>query len=407
MDPEPFDVLAVELSSYQLHWSRLAVRAVAAAVLNVARDHLAWHGRWRSTPRPRAGSTSAARSPASTTSRTRRPSRWSRRPTWSRAAGRSASRSGIPAVGMVGRRRRRARRPGVHRGPLTSAPPSWRAVDRRARPAPHNVANALAAAALARSFGVSPAARPRRAARRSGWTGTGSRRSAASTASRYVDDSKATNPHAALASLQAFDPVVWIAGGLAKGATFDELVQSVGDRLRGVVLLGARPGTSIAEALARHAPDVPVIEVRRHGHWGRWSASSTPRPVWPRAATPCCWRRRARPWTCSRTMPHARRRLRRGRATGSRPADSDVGQAEEGGPWHDQRPRRAAAARRRHRRGASPALKRTSTSRSRRTTCVLGVSALLLALGLLMVLSASSVSSCASTATPTRSSSAG
>ncbi|MGA8245544.1 MAG: cyanophycin synthetase, partial [Nocardioides sp.] len=74
----------------------------------------------------------------------------------------------------------------------------------------------------------------------------------------WVDDSKATNPHAALSSLLAFDPVVWIAGGLAKGASFDELVMAAGPRLRGVVLLG-RDREAIAGALARHAPDVPVI----------------------------------------------------------------------------------------------------------------------------------------------------
>ena len=77
---------------------------------------------------------------------------------------------------------------------------------------------------------------------------------------RWVDDSKATNPHAARASLQAYNPVVWVAGGLAKGASFDDLVQAVRARLRGVVLLG-RDRAVIAEALSRHAPDVPVIEV--------------------------------------------------------------------------------------------------------------------------------------------------
>ena len=76
----------------------------------------------------------------------------------------------------------------------------------------------------------------------------------------WVDDSKATNPHAAQSSLAAYDPVVWVAGGLAKGATFDELVRQVGGRLRSVVLIG-RDRAVIAEALARHAPDVPVIEV--------------------------------------------------------------------------------------------------------------------------------------------------
>jgi UDP-N-acetylmuramoylalanine--D-glutamate ligase len=76
----------------------------------------------------------------------------------------------------------------------------------------------------------------------------------------YVDDSKATNPHAAQASVTAFDPVVWIAGGQAKGASFDELVLAIRSRLRAVVLLGMDRSV-IAEALARHAPDVRVIEV--------------------------------------------------------------------------------------------------------------------------------------------------
>jgi UDP-N-acetylmuramoylalanine--D-glutamate ligase len=74
----------------------------------------------------------------------------------------------------------------------------------------------------------------------------------------YVDDSKATNPHAARMSLLAYDSVVWIAGGLAKGAHFDELVESARDRLRAAVLIG-RDRDVVAQALARHAPDVPVI----------------------------------------------------------------------------------------------------------------------------------------------------
>ncbi len=51
-----------------------------------------------------------------------------------------------------------------------------------------------------------------------------------------------------------------MAGGLAKGATFDELAAAAADRLRGVVLLGTDRAV-IAQALARHAPDVLVIEV--------------------------------------------------------------------------------------------------------------------------------------------------
>jgi UDP-N-acetylmuramoylalanine--D-glutamate ligase len=124
---------------------------------------------------------------------------------------------------------------------------------------PANVANALAAAALARSFGVTPGAvrdglrsftpAPHRIAVVGEVDGV-----------RYVDDSKATNTHAASTSLRAYDPVVWIAGGQAKGQSFDELVQMVASRLRGVVLLGVDRGV-IRAALEAHAPGVPIVEV--------------------------------------------------------------------------------------------------------------------------------------------------
>ena len=125
--------------------------------------------------------------------------------------------------------------------------------------APHNVANALAAAALARAFGVPPVAVrdglrafvP--AAHRIATVGVVD-------GVTFVDDSKATNAHAAQMSLLAYEPIVWIAGGMAKGQEFGDLVRVTGDRLRGVVLLGV-DRDMIAQALARHAPDVPVIDV--------------------------------------------------------------------------------------------------------------------------------------------------
>ncbi len=125
--------------------------------------------------------------------------------------------------------------------------------------APHNVANALAAAALARAFGVPPQAVAEGlrafapADHRIAFVGSVGGVS-------YIDDSKATNAHAAQTSLAAYDSLVWIAGGLAKGQEFDDLIVSCAPRLRGVVLLG-RDREVIAGALARHAPDVPVIDV--------------------------------------------------------------------------------------------------------------------------------------------------
>lgn len=125
--------------------------------------------------------------------------------------------------------------------------------------APHNVANALAAAALARAYGVEPSAV------REGLRAFEPAPHRISTVAKiagvaYIDDSKATNAHAALTSLRAYSSVIWIAGGLAKGQRFEDLIASVGHRLRGVVLLG-RDRAVIAEALRAWAPQVPVVEV--------------------------------------------------------------------------------------------------------------------------------------------------
>jgi UDP-N-acetylmuramoylalanine--D-glutamate ligase len=123
----------------------------------------------------------------------------------------------------------------------------------------HNVANALSAAALARSFGVPPAAVQ---AGLSDFHPKGHRLELVTEVDgvRYVDDSKATNAHAANVSLAAFHRVVWIAGGLAKGGRFDDLVQDNRHRLVAVVLMGSDRG-AIREAMRRHAPKIPVIEV--------------------------------------------------------------------------------------------------------------------------------------------------
>lgn len=135
------------------------------------------------------------------------------------------------------------------------------AVDDVRPPAPHNVANALAAAALARAHGVPPVA-VRDGLR--AFEPAGHRIADVGDVAgvRYVDDSKATNAHAALTSLLAYPSVVWIAGGMAKGQAFDDLAAEVAGRLRGVVLLGV-DRQRVRDALARHAPDVPVVEVTR------------------------------------------------------------------------------------------------------------------------------------------------
>jgi UDP-N-acetylmuramoylalanine--D-glutamate ligase len=125
--------------------------------------------------------------------------------------------------------------------------------------APHNAANALAAAALARAAGVRPESVGRGLRQ---FQPAGHRIAHVGTVDgvAYVDDSKATNAHAAATSLLGCHNVVWIAGGDAKGQHFDELIRRCASRMRAVVLLG-RDRRQIADALARHAPDLPVVAV--------------------------------------------------------------------------------------------------------------------------------------------------
>jgi UDP-N-acetylmuramoylalanine--D-glutamate ligase len=128
-----------------------------------------------------------------------------------------------------------------------------------ASPSPHVVADALAAAALARARGVSPQAV--RAGLRTFRLDRHSTSEVGVYAGvRYVDDARATNAHAARWSLLGFDPVVWVAAPAPGEPDLGGLAAAVADRLRGVVLLG-RDRAGLTEALRRHAPNVPVIAV--------------------------------------------------------------------------------------------------------------------------------------------------
>ncbi|MER8033872.1 UDP-N-acetylmuramoyl-L-alanine--D-glutamate ligase [Streptomyces hydrogenans] len=256
---EKYDVLAVELSSYQLHWAP-SVRAHSAAVLNLAPDHLDWHGSMEAYAADKGriyegNQVACVYNVADPL--TEDLVREADVEEGCRAIGFTLGTPGPSQLGVVeGILVDRA----FVENRQKNAQELAEVADVRP-PAPHNIANALAAAALARAFGVEPQAvrdglrafrpDPHRIELVEEVGGV-----------TYVDDSKATNTHAAEASLAAYDPIVWIAGGLAKGATFDELVEKSAKRLRGVVLIGADRAL-IREALARHAPEVPVVDLDR------------------------------------------------------------------------------------------------------------------------------------------------
>ncbi|MFE4248613.1 UDP-N-acetylmuramoyl-L-alanine--D-glutamate ligase [Streptomyces sp. NPDC056910] len=259
---DAYDVFAVELSSYQLHWAP-SLRAHSAAVLNLAPDHLDWHGSMEAYAADKGriyeGNQVAC---VYNVDATDKPStedlvREADVEEGCRAIGFTLGAPGPSQLGVVdGILVDRAFVDNRHKNAQELAE-----VADVNPPAPHNIANALAAAALARAFGVEPAA-VRDGLR--AFTPDAHRIAhvADVDAVAYVDDSKATNTHAAEASLAAYESIVWIAGGLAKGASFDELVTKSAKRLRGVVLFG-QDRALIREALARHAPEVPVVDLDR------------------------------------------------------------------------------------------------------------------------------------------------
>jgi UDP-N-acetylmuramoylalanine--D-glutamate ligase len=248
----PYDVIAVELSSFQLHWSS-TVAPLAAAVLNLAPDHLDWHGSLEAYGEAKAkiwnSSTVAVGNADDPVTLALLDSAPGRQVSFSLEAPRTGQ-LGLVEDLLVDR--------AFVADPVHGAV-ELATLDDLQLTGAHNVANALAAAALARAYGV-PAEAVRDGLR--GVTPAAHRNAPVGTVDgvAYVDDSKATNPHAAAASLGGYTSVVWVAGGLLKGADVEDLVRLHGNRMRAAVLLGTDRAL-IREALARHAPDVPVREV--------------------------------------------------------------------------------------------------------------------------------------------------
>jgi UDP-N-acetylmuramoylalanine--D-glutamate ligase len=244
---QPAELMAVELSSFQLHWAP-SLRPEAGVVLNVAEDHLDWHGTMEAYARDKARvldgrvavvglDDPVAAGLLSTAG----------------ASVRVGFRLGEPAQGELG----------VRDGVLVDNAFGEQLELAQAASirvaGPVGVLDALAAASLARAVDVPPQAIADALA---GFR-VGRHRSEVVglvDGVTYVDDSKATNPHAAQASITAYPRVVWIAGGLLKGASVDELVAAVANRLAGAVLIG-RDRSLIRDALSRHAPDVPIVEL--------------------------------------------------------------------------------------------------------------------------------------------------
>lgn len=265
-DPSGFDALVVELSSHQLWYLSLQegaepVSPHASVCLNLADDHLQWHGSFAAYRDAKAvvyRHTRVACVYNKSDVATRVMVEEAEVVDGCRAIGFDLGVPGPSDLGivdgiLVDRAFLDERR--------TSALEITTLDDLAAQGliAPHIVANILAAAALARSLDVSPA---HIAEALRGFRLDAHRIEIVATSAgiTWVDDSKATNPHAAASSLSAFPGAVWVVGGDLKGVDIGELVAARGPGVKAVIVIGV-DRAPITDAFARHAPGIPLFEV--------------------------------------------------------------------------------------------------------------------------------------------------
>ena len=243
------EILILELSSFQLEWSHEATFE-AVAILNIAEDHIDWHKSFNNYALAKFKITERAETVilnGSDQEIVNRSHSLKHRVIWFSLD--------TPAPHQIGLVENLV----VDRAFIADeAEALFELAD--IKPAvPHNVLNAMAAAGLARSVGASAESitsavkkfrldhhRLEVVAEKDGIT--------------WIDDSKATNPHAAIAALQSQLSSIWIAGGLAKGASMDDLVERCKSRIKAAILIGA-DAPLIETALRKYAPEIPVASI--------------------------------------------------------------------------------------------------------------------------------------------------
>lgn len=246
---ENFDYLVLELSSFQLHWLKDA-QFISSAILNIADDHVDWHGSFDAYALDKISildkSTTAILNgdDGEVVGRT---SHWLGRKVFYSLDTPAPGELGIVEELLVDRAFVPDPQEAGLIAELTEVIPT----------VPHHISNALAASGLAATVGVS-----HESIREALKSFTPGRHRIEQVADhdgvKWIDDSKATNPHAAAASIMANFSVIWIAGGLAKGADMKPLVERTWPRLKSVILIG-EDRHLISEALATFAPDIPVF----------------------------------------------------------------------------------------------------------------------------------------------------
>ncbi len=254
-DPVEYDFLAVELSSFQLHWTH-SMSPLASVVLNVAEDHVDWHEGYTNYLADKARIFEHVQKACVFNANQQEIVRMVEEADvieGARAIGFWADTPGLSMLGVVdGLLVDRAFTENRQKEALELA----EVADTGALPTKHTVENALAAAALVRAAGVEPAY-VQQGLRAFEPAAHRIQLVANTHGVLWVNDSKATNPHATHASLSSFKPVIWIVGGLSKGVDYHELVRSHAERLKAALVIGTDTD-GLVQALAEEAPEVPV-----------------------------------------------------------------------------------------------------------------------------------------------------
>jgi UDP-N-acetylmuramoylalanine--D-glutamate ligase len=248
---EKYEVLVLELSSFQLHWLKEA-SFVAAAILNIAHDHLDWHGSFTEYARVKGSildRTSTGIFNSADLEVVNQAAHWQGRKVFFSLDTPAPGEIGVVEDLLVDRAFVSDPQEAAMLAEVIDVKPT----------VPHNVANALAAAGLVRALGVIPEAV--RSALQEFSLGRHRIEEVANVNGvSWVNDSKATNPHATAASLNSALSSIWIAGGLAKGSEMRELIAKCKSRIKVAILIGA-DRELIADELRTQAPEIEIVYI--------------------------------------------------------------------------------------------------------------------------------------------------
>ena len=258
-DPAGFEVLVVELSSFQLEYIN-SIEPMASVVLNLAQDHLDWHGSMNQYGLAKgkiynntkvccvynAGdkTTSELLQAAVNTDS-------------AQAVGFTVNTPAPNEIGWV--EDILVDRAFVDDPSVALELASLSDLNSSIVLSPHLMSNIAAAASLARAAGVQPS-EIAAALQQFELDAHRIQLVLAKDGISWVDDSKATNPHAAAAALASFDSVVWVVGGLLKGVDISGLVSRYASKVRAAIVIGL-DRAPVLDAFAKLAPSTQVFEI--------------------------------------------------------------------------------------------------------------------------------------------------